>query len=84
MILQFSSFLFYFFFLFWLQIKAILVGSERETQKLQDEVYKVKDHCSKELSTVSIKLQNTETELKEYQYSAEETRKKVLETFTYL
>ncbi|XP_062859105.1 cingulin-like protein 1 isoform X1 [Trichomycterus rosablanca] len=59
------------------EIKAMLVGSESETQKLQDEVDKAKDHCSKERSALSIQLQNTETELNKHQQSADESQKKL-------
>ncbi|KAI5608970.1 cingulin-like protein 1 isoform X1, partial [Silurus asotus] len=59
------------------EIKNILVGSERETQKLQDQVDEEREQSSKELSALRIQLHNTQTELKKHSHISQECQKEL-------
>ncbi|XP_060770594.1 cingulin-like protein 1 isoform X3 [Neoarius graeffei] len=59
------------------EIKKMLVGSEVETQKLQDQVDEVREQSSKELSTLRIQLHNTQTELEKHSRTSQECQKEL-------
>ncbi|XP_046714652.1 cingulin-like protein 1 isoform X1 [Silurus meridionalis] len=60
-----------------IDIKNILVGSERETQKLQDQVDEEREQSSKELSALRIQLHNTQTELEKHSHISQECQKEL-------
>lgn len=64
-------------------MNAVLMASERETQRLQDQVDEARDQSLKELSVLRTELQNTQTELEKHERAAQECQKEVLEEFTH-
>ncbi|XP_026996733.2 cingulin-like protein 1 isoform X2 [Tachysurus fulvidraco] len=61
------------------EIKKVLVSSERETQRLQDQVDVAKEQSSKELDALNIQLHNTQTELEKHSRISQECQKKLSE-----
>lgn len=56
----------------------MLVGSERETQRLQEQVEGVREQSSKELSGLRLQLHNTQTELEKHSRTSLECQKEVV------
>ncbi|KAG9280854.1 cingulin-like protein 1 isoform X1 [Astyanax mexicanus] len=59
------------------EMNAVLMASERETQRLQDQVDEAREHSLKELSVLRTQLHNTQAELEKHTHAAEECQKKL-------
>ncbi|TSK13415.1 Cingulin-like protein 1 [Bagarius yarrelli] len=59
------------------EIKCVLVDSERETQRLQDQVDEAREQSSKELAALHMQLHNTQTELDKHTRISQECQKKL-------
>ncbi|XP_053341719.1 cingulin-like protein 1 [Clarias gariepinus] len=59
------------------EIKNVLVNSEKETQRLQDEVDEAREQSSQELSALRIQLHNTQTELEKHSRTSQELQKEL-------
>ncbi|XP_055049186.2 cingulin-like protein 1 [Misgurnus anguillicaudatus] len=54
------------------EMSAVVLGSERETQRLQDEVDTIRDQNWRELDALHIQLHNTQTQLQTHTQAAQE------------
>ncbi|XP_036432227.1 cingulin-like protein 1 [Colossoma macropomum] len=59
------------------EMNALLMGSERETQRLQDQVDEAREQSLKELSVLRTQLHNTQTELEKHTHASQECQKEV-------
>ncbi|XP_076863345.1 cingulin-like protein 1 [Brachyhypopomus gauderio] len=59
------------------EISAVLLGSERETQRLQEEVDKARDQSVTELNVLRTQLHSTQTELDKHKNAALECQKEI-------
>ncbi|KAK1789726.1 hypothetical protein P4O66_015631, partial [Electrophorus voltai] len=59
------------------EINAVLLGSERETQRLQDEVDETREQSVKELGILHTQLQSTQTELEKHTRAALDCQKEM-------
>ncbi|XP_072529858.1 cingulin-like protein 1 [Salminus brasiliensis] len=59
------------------EMNAVLTASERETQRLQDQVDEAREQSLKELSVLRTQLRNSQAELEKHTHAAEECQKKL-------
>ncbi|XP_037398819.1 cingulin-like protein 1 isoform X1 [Pygocentrus nattereri] len=66
------------------EMNALLMGSERETQRLQDQVDEAREQSLKELSVLRTQLHNTQTELEKHTHASQECQKELCQLETEL